>query len=61
MDVVLLGAHIIFAADGPWATQGPPVVERYLVVQGSCVAINAMGGERWWMGGRGGRGKEGVN
>ena len=57
MDVVLLGAHIIFAADGPWATLGPPVIERYLVVQGACVAINAMGGERW--GGRVGGGGNG--
>jgi hypothetical protein len=45
-DVVLVGGHIQFRADGPWALQGPPLIDRTLTIIGSCSAINSAGGAR---------------
>ena len=38
---VLIGAHIRFRSDGPWAREGPPVVTRKLRITGSCFAVNS--------------------
>ena len=43
-DVVYLGSHIQFQPNGPWVTNGPPVISRPFALVGSCIAINAAGG-----------------